>query len=297
MFLKQIEINGFRNLIKSAFEFDKQYNFIFGDNAQGKTNLIEAIHLLCLSKSFRTSDDSELVQFDKENFLITGTFSDEGNIFKRVGISYSKAFGKKIKVDGKNVEKFSSLLGQFPIVILSSSDHAITTGPPFHRRRFFNVMLCQSFSRYVDDLKNYEKIVKQRNAILAVLVKGKEIDSHELGAWNQQLVEIGSSIILFRAQIVDEMNKEIVPIYNSICGRPNHLKIIYRPNVEFTEKMDVKEKFESHLMALWPKERKAGMTLAGPHRDDFQFSIGTRDIRHYGSRGEHKTVLVSLKAA
>jgi DNA replication and repair protein RecF len=297
VFLKRIEIEDFRNLAKTVLEFDKQCNFIFGDNAQGKTNLIEAFHLLCLSKSFRAIDDSELLQFNKENFIITGIFSDERNIFKRVGINYSRTDGKKIKVDGKSIDKFSSLLGQFPIVILSSSDSVITTGPPFHRRRFFNVLLCQSFSRYLDDLKRYEKVLKQRNALLALLSKGKQVDKQQLEVWNQQLIEIGSAVIIFRSQIVDEMNKQTSSIYSSICGQSNQLNLLYRPNVKYNEVTEIKEKYESLLATFWSKERKVGMTLVGPHRDDFQFSIGTRDIRRYGSRGEHKTVLISLKAA
>ena len=297
MYLKCIEIEGFRNLEKAAVEFEKQYNFIFGENAQGKTNLIEAVYLLCLAKSFRTLDDKELVAFHRDNFLIIGNFTDQYYDLKKVSVSYSQSSGKKIKIDGKNIDQFSKLVGQFPIIILSSNDLMITSGPPLYRRRFFNVLLCQSYSRYLDDLKKFEKVLKQRNAILSKNAKGQHFSEQELDIWSQQLIDIGAAIILFRAQIVDEINKYIADLYKKISSDSENLSIRYQPNVAFSHVSEIKKNFEQSLNRVGTRERKMGLSLAGPHRDDYLFSIGTRDIRSYGSRGEHKSVLVSLKAA
>jgi DNA replication and repair protein RecF len=297
VYLKSIELEGFRNFEKVNVEFGKQYNFIFGENAQGKTNLIEAIYLLCLAKSFRTFDDSELVSFKRDSFLVIGNFADQNYELKKVAIFYSRSHGKKIKVDGKILNQFSKLVGQLPIVILSADDSMITSGPPLYRRRFFNVLLCQSFSRYLDDLKKYEKILKQRNRVLSWIAQGRQQPAQELEAWNQQLVEIGSAIIAFRVQIVDEINKYIGYLYNKICNKSEILNIKYKPNVVFSELSAIKNNFEHMLNKMVVREKKMGVCLVGPHRDDYLFSIGSRDLRHFGSRGEHKSTLVSLKAA
>jgi len=297
MYLNRLRVQEFRNILPTTLEFSAHRNYLFGDNAQGKTNLIEAIYLLCLAKSFRTNEDSALAPFNKSSFLIEGDFNSAGNIQRHVGIMYNEASGKQIKVDGKKLPQYSKLVGLFPIIILSANDHEITAGPPAKRRRFFNVLLSQSSSRYLDDLKHYEKVLKQRNKMLAVSVSGDRSAQVEMEIWNEQLVELGARIMAARAAIVDDINPFLGEFYRRISNEKWTLRVNYRPNAAVGDSEDIKESFFRLLKRSAARERMQGKTLVGPHRDEFIFYISDYDLRRFGSRGEHKSALVSLKAA
>ena len=297
MYLNRLRVQEFRNILPTTLEFSPHRNYLFGDNAQGKTNLIEAIYLLCLAKSFRTNEDGALAPFDKSGFLIEGDFSSAENIQRHVGIMYDEAGGKQIKVDGKKLQQYSRLVGLFPIIILSANDHEITAGPPAMRRRFFNVLLSQSSSRYLDDLKHYEKVLKQRNKMLAVSVSGDKSTQAQMEIWDAQLVEVGARIIAARAAIVNDINPFLSEFYRRISSEKWTLRVSYRPNAAIDGIEDIKEGFFRLLKRSASRERMQGKTLVGPHRDEFIFYISDYNLRRFGSRGEHKSALVSLKAA
>lgn len=297
MYLNRLRVQEFRNILPTTLEFSPHRNYLFGDNAQGKTNLIEAIYLLCLAKSFRTNEDGALAPFDKSGFLIEGDFSSAENIQRHVGIMYDEAGGKQIKVDGKKLQQYSKLVGLFPIIILSANDHEITAGPPAMRRRFFNVLLSQSSSRYLDDLKHYEKVLKQRNKMLAVSISGGKSTQAQMEIWDAQLVEVGARIIAARAAIVNDINPFLSEFYRRISSEKWTLRVSYRPNAAIDGIEDIKEGFFRLLKRSASRERMQGKTLVGPHRDEFIFYISDYNLRRFGSRGEHKSALVSLKAA
>jgi len=297
MYLNRLRVQEFRNILPTTLEFSPHRNYLFGDNAQGKTNLIEAIYLLCLAKSYRTNEDGALAPFDKSGFLIEGDFSSAENIQRHVGIMYDEAGGKQIKVDGKKLQQYSKLVGLFPIIILSANDHEITAGPPAMRRRFFNVLLSQSSSRYLDDLKHYEKVLKQRNKMLAVSVSGDKSTQAQMEIWDAQLVEVGARIIAARAAIVNDINPFLSEFYRRISSEKWTLRVSYRPNAAIDGIEDIKEGFFRLLKRSASRERMQGKTLVGPHRDEFIFYISDYNLRRFGSRGEHKSALVSLKAA
>lgn len=297
MHLNRLRVQEFRNILPTTLECSRRRNYLFGDNAQGKTNLIEAIYLLCLAKSFRTNEDGALVPFNKSSFLIEGDFSSAENIQRHVGIMYDQASGKKIKVDGKKLQQYSKLVGLFPIIILSANDHEITAGPPAMRRRFFNVLLSQSSSRYLDDLKHYEKVLKQRNKLLADSVSGDRSVLAQMDIWDAQLVDVGARIIAARAAIVNDINPYLGDFYRRISNQKWSLRVRYQPNAAVGDSEDVKESFFRLLKRAAARERMQGKTLVGPHRDEFVFYISDYDLRRFGSRGEHKSALVSLKAA
>lgn len=294
MILTSLEILNFRNLIKQKLVFNSYHNFFFGDNAQGKTNILEAIYILCLAKSFRVREDAELIPFGEEAFSIDGKFLGEFGIEHHVGVYYCKS-GKRIHVDGKKVNQFSQLVGQFPIVVLSSDDASITTGPPSQRRRFFNILFSQSSPRYLEDLKAYEKILKQRNSILQDVARGKSVSKELLDVWNEQLVSKGCAIINFRAKMIAELN--LSNYYKKISKSNDTLLIQYFPNVKYNKESDLEDKFLKALSSNFWREKKRGTTLCGPHRDEYFITVGGRDLRKFGSRGEHKSTLVSLKAS
>lgn len=295
MYLSKLVINNFRNIKKIELSCENRKIYFFGDNAQGKTNILEAIYLLCLAKSFRTRDESELVYFGEESFIIEGTFIDEIGISRHIVIQYNLDSGKKIHLDGKTLHQFSKLIGLFPVVLLSSEDHAITNGPPSQRRRFFNILLSQSSSFYLESLKDYEKILKQRNKILYEIAKGRRDAIEQLEVWDTQLVQKGQVLMIQRAKIVDEMNKHLSRFYQTLTSGDKSLSIEYAPSVPFEKEADIPTDFSSMMKKVREKEFKQGTTLVGPHRDEFIFTINKIDLRKYGSRGEHKSVLLSLK--
>ncbi len=296
MYIEKLDIFSFRNLKNINLEFSKEINFIFGDNAQGKTNLIETIYILCLAKSFRSRDDLELIPFKSDFYSFDGYFIDETLISRRVAVYYTVSQGKKIKIDGKNINQYSTLVGRFPIVILSSEDHIITTGPPAQRRKFFNILLSQSSSRYLDDLKKYERILKQKNKILNYSGEKGNI-KEQVDIWNAQLVQTGTNLMLGRAKMIEEINGYLTEYYKVITKSEHTLKITYQPCVPIKKSQNISETFKTLLSKAYYKEVKRGLSLVGPHRDEYIISIAGNELRKYGSRGEHKSVLVSLKAA
>ncbi len=206
--------------------------------------------------------------------------------------------GKQVTLDGKTVHQLSSLVGQFPVVVLSVADYDITHGPPQQRRRFFNILASQCSARYLNDLKEYEKIIKQRNRILWLIQNGKGHAKDELDVWDQQLIDKGLSLIVFRSKLVSEMAGVIKEHYQTIARNGTEtLSILYQPNVAGLSSTEIKQTFTDKLARMRTAEIARGTSLVGPHRDEYIFTIGERTLRQYGSRGEHKSALISLKAA
>ncbi|HPG39110.1 MAG TPA: DNA replication/repair protein RecF [bacterium] len=297
MYIHKLDIHIFRNLQNISLDFTQDINLIFGDNAQGKTNLIETIYILCLAKSFRTHDEAELAPFDGDTYSFDGVFMNDADITNRVAVYYTRSLGKKIKVDGKLVTQFSKLVGKFPIVILSAEDHVITSGPPAQRRKFFNIMLSQSSALYLDELKKYERILKQKNKFLLSLPKDPAALRDQLEIWNCQLINTGVNIMQARMHMIEEINSYLAASYKTITAADFTLQVHYQPSVPVKTGQNLAATFTTMVKAAMNNEIRRGAALVGPHRDEFVFTISGNDLRKYGSRGEHKSALVSLKAA
>ncbi len=278
-------------------EFSQDLNFIFGDNAQGKTNLIESIYIICIAKSFRTRDDSEMVPFGQDGYFITATFITNGGVTTRVGVSYHVSEGKKVKIDGKRLDRYSKLIGRFPVVALSSNDFTITDGPPADRRKYFNIIMSQCSRRYLECLREYENSLRQRNKVLSMIASGQKMSQAELQIWNDQLVKCAQPVMAYRARFIKELSPLLDQYYKMISDSGNKFKIEYRPNVKFSTDETIAAHLEFQLQHAARREKKRGLTLVGPHRDEFKLRIGDRDVRKYGSRGERKSALISIKAA
>lgn len=296
MVLEKIEIKNFRNLKEEKITFSKKTNYLIGENAQGKTNLLESIYLLCLLKSFRTSLDKEIIAFEKDFFLLHGTFNSVSKIERKISLYYNEIEGKRVVLDGKNIQQFSSLIGQFPVVIFSSKDLDIINGPPNERRKFFNIIISQCSNSYLTSLKEYDRILRQRNRILFSISHGKNITIDELESWNTQLIKNAEPLIIFREKFVKEINEIIINYYENIAHGEGRFYIKYDPDINSSNKEDIYITYQKILEKTYKQELQRSFTLHGPHRDDFIFMIGDKAIKNFGSRGEQKSAIVCLKA-
>jgi DNA replication and repair protein RecF len=297
MKLISLEMTDFRNYGQTHINFDFHKNFIVGNNAQGKSNILEAIYLSCLSKSFRTSREKEAIAFSKQNFLIKAEFKFDNENKQKVILLCSHNNGKEISINRKRISRISEFIGNFPVVLSSPDEYNLTTGPPPERRKFIDILLSQISKKYIHFLIEYFRILKQKNAILLNWKLTGKQNQTELEPWNERLVQIGSKIIDFRNKFLQQLSINIRDIYSKLVLNDEQLDFTYQPNVEFNSSEEIEQCFATKLLQISNKELQRGTSLAGPHRDDFIFKINGHDLKKFGSRGQHKTVLISLAAA
>ena len=299
MILTSLELTDFRNYEHVSIEFGEKKNFLLGKNAQGKTNILEAIYLLCLSRSFRTNHEKEAIRFSTLHYTIKGVFKlDSGNV-QTIIFHCSREKGKQITINRKRLSRASELIGNFPVVLSSPDEYILTIGPPPGRRKFVDILLSQIYKKYFSYLQDYHRVVQQRNTILSNW-KISRINNHSIiDPWDQRLVEIGSKIIEYRDQFTISFSEILKSIYSELVINEEELTLRYRPNV-FSNNMkidDIQTFFLDRLKQTRHQEIQRGTSLIGPHRDDFIFNINGQELRKFGSRGQHKTVLISLAIA
>ncbi len=299
MKISNAHLRSFRNHNETAFEFASQINVLLGENGQGKTNALEALSFLCLTKSFYASTDATVMQQQKKFFEIKSTLeSDEGKNFQ-VRITYDDVKKeKKFTINGADVEKFSTVIGMFPVVILSPENNSITFGSPADRRKFINLVISQSSKSYVEDSIEYRRIVRQRNTILS-MAKGKDC-SNEISPWNEMLVRYGARIIYKRNQFLTEFEPYIAQTYLDIVAERETPKIEYLPSVFIRQDSTIEEvatAIETKLAKKKNDELRFQTTLVGPHRDEIIFSLNGLSLKQFASQGQHKTFLIALKVA
>ncbi len=286
MFIKSIELADYRNYESLTMQFDKGTNILYGDNAQGKTNILEAIFVAATTKSHRGSKDREIIRFDKEEAHIR-TYLEKDGVETRVDMHLRRNKSKGIAIDGQKIRKAADLLGLCNVVFFSPEDLGIIKNGPSERRRFVDMELCQLDSLYLYNLNHYNKIIDQRNKLLKDMYMNPDL-KETLGIWDMQLVSFGNKIIERRRLFAEQLNEIINGIHNKLSGGKENLIIQYEPDVET-------EDFEKRLKSSHDRDIKAKMTSVGPHRDDFSFLIGDIDIRKYGSQGQQRTAALSLK--
>lgn len=286
MFIKSIELADYRNYESLTMQFDKGTNILYGDNAQGKTNILEAIFVAATTKSHRGSKDREIIRFDKEEAHIR-TYLEKDGVETRVDMHLRRNKSKGIAIDGQKIRKAADLLGLCNVVFFSPEDLGIIKNGPSERRRFVDMELCQLDSLYLYNLNHYNKIIDQRNRLLKDMYMNPDL-KETLGIWDMQLVSFGNKIIERRRLFSEQLNEIINGIHNKLSGGKENLIIQYEPDVET-------EDFEKRLKSSHDRDIKAKMTSVGPHRDDFSFLIGDIDIRKYGSQGQQRTAALSLK--
>lgn len=286
MNIRSIELKNFRNYENLEISFDEGTNILFGDNAQGKTNILEAAYMSGTTKSHKGSRDKEMIRFGEEEAHLKTVVARGGREYQ-IDMHLKKNRAKGIAIDKIPIKKASELFGILNIVFFSPEDLNIIKNGPAERRRFLDSELCQLDRIYLADLTNYNKILAQRNKLLKDMIYRPGL-SDTLPVWDMQLIETGKKIIRRRKQFVDELREIVSDIHYRISGGKEELFLKYEPNID-----DIF--FEDELSRAKEKDKKLCQTSVGPHRDDLLFSIGDIDIRKYGSQGQQRTSALSLK--
>ena len=287
MYIKSVKLQNFRNYKQQIIQFNKNINIIYGDNAQGKTNILESIFLCSFGKSFRTNKDKEMIKFGED----TASIEIEYEKIDRCGkIKLDIANKKQIAVNGIKIKKLSEILGNIHIVIFTPEDINILKDGPANRRRFLDMMIGQLRPNYVYNLNRYLKTIEQRNNYLRQ-IKEENKSANMLDIWDEKLAEYAHIVCGYRKEFVDKLIEKINNIHKKITNEQEELKIEYIS--------DCYNK-DSYLNLL--KERRKldiikGYTTKGIHRDDFVIYINGKEVNIYGSQGQNRTVILSLKLA
>ena len=286
MILKSVALSHFRNYDDLYMEFDKGTNILYGDNAQGKTNVLESIYVSGTTKSHKGSKDRELIQFGQEESHIR-TIVEKGGLDYQIDMHLKKNKSKGIAINKIPIKKASELFGILNIVFFSPEDLNIIKNGPSERRRFLDVELCQLDKIYLYNLTKYNKVLNQRNRLLKdINFKPELLDT--LAVWDMQLVEYGRNIIRTRKEFIAELNGIVYEIHKNISGNREELVLKYESDVS-------EEEFEQELNRCRNKDLKFGQTSVGPHRDDLCFMIQDIDVRKFGSQGQQRSCALSLK--
>jgi len=286
MIVESIKLEKFRNYKSLKLKFDKGTNIFYGDNAQGKTNILESVYLCGTTKSHKGSKDREVIQFDEQESHIRMKVERNGTPVK-IDMHLKKNKPKGIAINGVPIHKASELFGIANFVFFSPEDLNIIKNGPSERRRFIDMELCQLNKVYLYHLSNYNKAVIQRNKLLKELYFRSDL-MDTLDIWDIQMAEYGKKIIEERRSFIKRLNEIICGIHRHLSGDKENLQIVYEENVSL-------EDFEKELKRNRDKDLKMKMSLTGPHRDDICFKIEGADIRKYGSQGQQRTAALSLK--
>lgn len=286
MIIKSLELADFRNYETLNLCFDKGTNILYGNNAQGKTNILEAIYVSATTKSHKGSKDKEIINFDKEEAHIRTYLEKEDSEYK-VDMHLRKNKSKGIAIDGQKIKKAADLLGLLNVVFFSPEDLAIIKNGPSERRRFADMELCQLDQFYLYNLNHYNKIINQRNKLLKDMYFSPEL-KETLNIWDSQMISFGSKIIERREIFTQQLCEIIREIHSKLSGGKEELIVKYEPDVSI-------ENFEEKMKENQEKDIRSKITSTGPHRDDFSFIVNGIDIRRYGSQGQQRTAALSLK--
>lgn len=286
MYIESIKLSNFRNYEALELRFDPGTNIFYGDNAQGKTNILEALYLCGTSRSHKGSKDKEVIRFDNEEAHIRMMVKKDGLSYK-IDMHLRKNKAKGVAINGIPIKKARELLGVVNLVFFSPEDLNIIKNGPAERRRFLDSELCQLDKLYVTELSSYNHVLNQRNRLLKDLTENPGLFG-TLDVWDRQLADYGKRLIGKRMEFVEELGEIIRDIHRKLTGDHEELEIIYEPSAG-------KEEFEACLLKNRDRDRRMKMTSQGPHRDDFCVLVNGVDIRKYGSQGQQRTAALALK--
>lgn len=298
MLLRQLSLNHYRNIESLELNTDSKVNIFVGANAQGKTNLLESIYVLALTKSHRTHQEKELIGWEKEDAHI------QGKVQKKYG-DYTldltmSSRGKRAGINGLEQKKLSEFIGTLNVVMFAPEDLNIVKGTPGIRRRFLDMEIGQIHPGYLHHLLQYQRTLVQRNNYLKNIQQKMKHDPYMLDVWNEQLVQSGTKIIQKRQDFIKNLQHHAQQIHAGITDGKEEIRIEYKPSFDFSAPQDDAVLFEEFMVKLSQakeQEIRRGMTLYGPHRDDMMFYINGKEVYNYGSQGQQRTTALSLKLA
>lgn len=291
MWLETLQLKHFRNYNQLDIEFHKGLNIFLGENAQGKTNIIESIYFLALTRSHRTRTDKDLLQFQEKELSIHGLLHrTSGSIPLDINLTEK---GRVTKINHLKQAKLSNYIGQMNVVLFAPEDLQLIKGAPALRRKFIDVELGQIKPLYLSDLSNYHHVLKQRNSYLKATEK---IDMDFLSVLDHQLADYGSRVIQHRLDFIKKLEKFGNEKVRDISNHKEKLTIDYRSSISFTEPVNLVDKFLTELEKSRKRDLFKKNTGVGPHRDDIAFFINDMNA-HYGSQGQHRSLVLSLKLA
>lgn len=291
MILTKISLVNFRNYKKCNIKLNKQVNIFLGNNAQGKSNILESIYVLALTKSYRTNYDNVLKRKGSDGYKIIGDIKI-GKYFKNLSILSSNN-EKKVFINGTNIKKISDYIGNFNVILFSPEDVEIIKGTPSLRRDLLNIEISQLNQQYIKNYNEYNKLLKMRNDYLKLIYTNGISDYRYLEVLTDNLIDRAVYIYKERIKFINKINDNISTIYKDLT-KSDKLKVIYEANIDLSNenlKTQLKEKYKNNQN----KEIISGMTLYGPHRDDFGFIINDIDAKTYGSQGQQKMAMIAFK--
>ena len=288
MFIKRLQMLNYRNYNALDIELCPNVNVFMGDNAQGKTNILEAIYYCAFAKSHRTSKDKELINWNGEHAFISVDVGRE-RLDKRIDISILKDGKKSIRINKIKIKKIGELFGNFNVVMFSPEDLRIIKDSPGVRRKFINMELCQLNPKYYYNLVQYNKVLNERN----ILLRNRNTSSEMLEIYDMQLVEFGYNIIRDRIKYIESLNKYAEKIHSDITSGKEKINFKYISTIKDLE--NIKENFYTLLEKSRSKDCDRGITSIGPHRDDFFVYINDIDTKSYGSQGQQRTAVLTMK--
>ncbi|MDU5260838.1 MAG: DNA replication/repair protein RecF [Clostridium celatum] len=288
MFIKRLQMLNYRNYNVLDISLGPHVNVFMGDNAQGKTNILEGIYYCAFARSHRTSKDRELINWNSDNALLSVTVGRE-RLDKRIDISILKDGKKAIQINKIKIKKIGELFGNFNVVMFSPEDLKIIKDSPGVRRKFIDMELCQLNPKYYYNLVQYNKVLNERNSIL----RNRNINKDILDVYDMQLVEFGYNIIIDRLEYIQKLNKYSTKIHSDITSGKEKIEFKYISTIKDLE--NIKENFYSLLGKNRSRDCERGITSIGPHRDDFTVLINDIDTKSYGSQGQQRTAVLTIK--
>ena len=299
MQINSLILENFRNYKNLEVDFDERLNIIVGENAQGKTNLIEAIYMTAFAKSFRTNNAAEMVRFGEETARVSADVTSE-EIDKNITIIFRNDGKKMIKKDGKVVRRTGDLLNTVVVIIFSPDDLRIIKDSPDKRRAFMNRELSQMRPRYYEVLRNYEEALREKNALLKNYGNRDNRRTYSddmLDIYDRQLADAGYEILRYRIEFAEMLTAEADEIMGKISGGRESLRIAYKTACDFVTASEGREILYSQIRHGRDKDLYNGYASLGPHRDDLEFYINDKDAKKFGSQGQQRTIALSLKLA
>ncbi len=289
MYLKKLSLTNFKNYDQAELAFSPKINCIVGNNGVGKTNILDAIHYLSLTKSFFNNIDSISIRHGEDYFIINGTFVREGEE-DQIYCAFQKQKPKVLKKNGKEYQKLSDHVGKYPVVMISPADNALVSEGSEERRRFLNKIISQYNAEYLDSVLKYSKALQQRNRLLKDFKSTGRFESDALSMWDSQLVKYGTYVFRERDTLVNELIPVFQERYSMISNEKERVKLSYRSPLSEGD-------FSEALINSISKDRFLEYTTVGIHKDDLLFNMNEHSVKSLGSQGQQKSFLVALKLA